>query len=376
MKGSHKTDQEAADAQGAALLDKIKHVPQRSESAAQNGRALFMQQAQTIKAALPGSPREPRALRPSLFQRKWLFGLNPLLTILIIAAFVLASTSTTVYAAQGSTPNHFLYPVKIASEDLRLSLAPSSKDKVVMDIEFANRRLQEVSSLAQNEQNVPGAVSTRWGSYLDDVFEHSRQMNDAQMAETLSGLQSGLNLQLQTTDRLLNNHPADSGLLKLHNEIYASVRLVEFGLSNPSAFRQQIKAAGGSEIEHEMQSLKGESDGLQLTPTGVPESGPESLNPASSAVPESEKETLPPIPTLTLELNKIVSPETGAVSTSLPGSSRRLETPFKDNSGAEQGSGGSETGNSPSANPTQKTEGGETKNTDNTGTSDGSHPDN
>ena len=272
MKGLHEIDPDSCDEQAVSLLKKIEAVPQRRQSSAEQGRAAFLRQASAIKAALPARPPAATPLRPSALQRRWLFGLSPLLTILLVAAVILASTSTTVYAAQTSAPGHFLYPVKIASEDVRLSLASSSTDKVGMDIEFANRRLQEISSLAQNEKGVPVAVSTRWGQHLDDIFEHAGQMDDTQLEQVMNQLHSGLSQQLQTTDQLISARPEDAQLARLHNEIYASIKLVESGLANPAAFRQQIKAAGGNEIKYEIESMEGEIENQQSNPAPASQS--------------------------------------------------------------------------------------------------------
>jgi hypothetical protein len=276
------TDDEDYDPQAVELLEKIKAVRQRPEQRAQHGRAVFLEQARSIKATLPARHPELTSVRSSLLGRKRLFGLSPLVTILIVVALILGSTSTTVYAAQSSTPDHFLYPVKIASEDLRLSLAASSNDKVNMDIEFANRRLQEASLLTESEKYVPNVVSTRWGRHLDDVFEYSQQLDDSQMRAILTQLQAGLQQQLQTSSQLVNAHPEDEQLARLHAEIQAGIYLVESGLANPTALRQQIKAAGGTEIEHEMESVEDQKGNSQSAPVSTPNASKSATSQANS----------------------------------------------------------------------------------------------
>jgi hypothetical protein len=296
MKTSLKIEKEEFDPEAVSLLAKINDVAPRSENAAQAGRAAFLEQAYLIKSALPAQP-EWKPSRLPLLSRKWLFGLNPLLTILVVLSIILGSTTTTVYASQNTTPGQILYPVKIASEDLRLSLAPNSGAKVVMDIEFANRRLQEASALTNQQKGIPDSVSSRWGRHVDDIFEHSQQMSDTQMAQILLELQTGLQQQVQTTNQLTAAHPENHELVRLHNEIQASINLVEFGISNPTAFRQQIKTAGGKEIENEMESMEAESQGV---------SPGQAIQPSPSAT--AEQKSAAPTATLESDKNPAVSP--------------------------------------------------------------------
>ena len=296
MRSSPKPEQDEFDPLSLELLGKIAPVAPRSENAVRAGRAAFLEQALIIKNALPvQSTLSPS--RPSFLKRKWLFGLNPILSTLIIVSLILGSTTTTVYASQNSSPDHFLYPVKIASEDLRLSLASSSKDKVGMDIEFANRRLQEVNTLTLQKKVVPSSVTARWGLHVDDLFEHSQQLSDSQMAQILLELQSGLKQQVQTTSQLTAEQPDDHNLSRLHLEVQAGLNLVELGISDQAVFRQQIKTAGGKEIENEIESMGGKAGGINVpqdTPTPTSTIEAEQTNTPYATLENEAKTSLSP----------------------------------------------------------------------------------
>jgi hypothetical protein len=67
-------------------------------------------------------------------------------SILLVFALVLASSGT-VYASAGALPGDTLYPVKLAVEDARLFVA-ADDDEVLLQIEFLDRRMDEMERLA------------------------------------------------------------------------------------------------------------------------------------------------------------------------------------------------------------------------------------
>jgi len=68
-----------------------------------------------------------------------------------LAVFLLVGTA--VSAAQSSMPGDFLYPVKIASESVVLSIAPES-EKAKIEVEQAGRRLEELAEISQKLSDV------------------------------------------------------------------------------------------------------------------------------------------------------------------------------------------------------------------------------
>jgi len=255
MKVLDKTPSEIYDPQATALLEKLKAVPERNPAAAQRGKAAFLVQAQQLKinsSAAP-APVEKQSGWHKLFPHPNLLRLNPALLVGILVVLIVSST-TTVYAAQSSTPDHFLYPVKIASEDVRVYLAPNSQEAINMDLQFAARRFTEIGEMVEKHGSAPTSVSTRWMEHIHDLFEHSSQFNDAQFTQVLEQLHQEFSQQQQHIDSLLLEHPNDTALLQLHNEVQASLNLVDQGLNDPQAFRLTIENAEGKEIEHEMEN--------------------------------------------------------------------------------------------------------------------------
>lgn len=71
---------------------------------------------------------------------------------LVAAVLVLASGAGTVWAAQSALPGDVLYPVKRASESVRLALARDPGAKARLHLELADRRLEELRALLERRR--------------------------------------------------------------------------------------------------------------------------------------------------------------------------------------------------------------------------------
>lgn len=88
-------------------------------------------------------PRPPVALR-AWWRRGWVMAVTVVLLILVAGG-------STVAAAQGSLPDQPLYPVKLATENIRISLTPSEMGKAKLNAQYAEKRLQEMDEIAQKD---------------------------------------------------------------------------------------------------------------------------------------------------------------------------------------------------------------------------------
>lgn len=69
-------------------------------------------------------------------------------TVVAIVLVLLLGSSGTVVAASGSMPDEALYPVKIASEQVRLTLTPSKLGKAELYASLADKRVAEIVYVA------------------------------------------------------------------------------------------------------------------------------------------------------------------------------------------------------------------------------------
>jgi hypothetical protein len=89
--------------------------------------------------SVPATPR--RSPMPALVLRR------PVLITALVVAIIVILSSGIVAASAASLPNDLLYPVKIAAEELRLSLSPDSLNRSNLHLAFAAERLDEIDRL-------------------------------------------------------------------------------------------------------------------------------------------------------------------------------------------------------------------------------------
>lgn len=112
--------------------------------------------ARSVSAA----PR--RSLAPALVLRR------PALIMVLIVAVVAMLGSGIVAASAASLPNDLLYPVKMAVEELRLSLSPDSLNRSNLHLAFAAQRLDEIDRLIRVERGSDAPIA------LDNFTAHIR----------------------------------------------------------------------------------------------------------------------------------------------------------------------------------------------------------
>ena len=83
-----------------------------------------------------------------------LFGWLPQWATVVAAvlAFLLITGSGTVAAAGNSMPDEALYPVKLATEQVRLTLTPSDMGKAELYARLADRRVVEIASMVNKDK--------------------------------------------------------------------------------------------------------------------------------------------------------------------------------------------------------------------------------
>ena len=86
---------------------------------------------------------EHKRSRPFL---RWNWQPRWVTVVAIVLAFLLAGSGT-VAAAGGSMPDEPLYPVKLATEQVRLVLTPSTLGKAEFYIKLADKRVQEIAHM-------------------------------------------------------------------------------------------------------------------------------------------------------------------------------------------------------------------------------------
>ncbi len=115
----------------------------------------YRARAQFINAQWAASQEKIRQSRPTFFsiQRAW----APALAMVMLLVF---STVGTAAAAANAMPDEPLYPVKIATEQVRLTLAVSDEAKAELNVKLVETRSQEIITMATQGKPEQVAVAT------------------------------------------------------------------------------------------------------------------------------------------------------------------------------------------------------------------------
>jgi len=164
---------------GESIEDCLKNYPERASelepllkaSAAFIRKSAAIQPAPELKARtrsqlqeLLYAKREKKREKIPIWHRKWAVAMT---TVLVIAfagiGIVVASTN--------ALPDEPFYPIKLAAEQVRLSLTFSDMDKGRLNIQFAERRVEEIAEMARQGKNdkIPVLVE-QVANHLDKVY--------------------------------------------------------------------------------------------------------------------------------------------------------------------------------------------------------------
>lgn len=167
--------------------------------------------------------------------------MNALISLVLAAALILGGGATAV-AAQDDLPNELLYPLKLWTENARLSLAGDPQDQANLLMNMAQTRVEEIAALAEEGVVPPAQVQQRLELQLEQTLQLASGMDDAAMTQTLAHLHE----RLQTQDRLMAqlqthvNADIEPLLTRTREMLQTRLRLVEEGLTDPQGFRNMM----------------------------------------------------------------------------------------------------------------------------------------
>jgi hypothetical protein len=223
----------------------------RNPEKANQGRVAFLSKARQLRARnehFAAAKGANQGLLQALFGKRLSFA--PLaLAIVITFALVFVGGWGTVYAAQGSLPNDFLYPVKLATEEFRLTLTSDPVDRVSLLTTYTDRRIEEASSLVSMGKPIPEEVPNMVEAQLEEIFTLAASMDTEDMTAALEGVQRHLRPrdQIQGMTNAMTNQPenVDPQLVRLLAMLQERQELAKNGLEAPNEFQQQFRFQQG-----------------------------------------------------------------------------------------------------------------------------------
>jgi len=216
-------------------LEEIKPVPPRNPQAAARGRALFLGQAVSASEF-------PRHKGWNSIFRKERFAMNMIVSILVIAGLLFGGGAT-VNAAQNDLPNEPLYGLKLWSEDLSLQFQNDPEQRVERLMDLTQARIQEMTRLTDNNQEVPDQLRQRLQDHLQQALQICATLDDPVMDRTLLQVRDRLQQQDRDMDRLqLHASQTEQPILRqTRTMLQQRLQLVDEGLLNHEMFRNAVR---------------------------------------------------------------------------------------------------------------------------------------
>ena len=209
-------------------LKVLQDVPTRDANAAIRGRNLFLAEARELKQSVTPAAKRRHSIWMQKIQSVLPFGKEgvPVLTQMISALLILTTLlggagAGTVFAAQSSMPDDMLYPIKTWSENARLELATSPEKDIDLLLEFADRRIDEMLTLAEEGNEISEPLMTQLQTHLELADQISDQASDP--------LQTRLQIRqaLMTQQMLLANAPEDAQMLRAREMLQQKIHQID-----------------------------------------------------------------------------------------------------------------------------------------------------
>jgi len=225
------------------VLAHLPPSPVRNPQVASRGRAQFLTEAESLRQAISPRPILRQRSWLNLFQRKERLSMSTVAMVLLLISLALGGSGAAVYAAQDAMPNDPLYAIKLATEDARINAEDNVQTRAALELDFADRRLQEIAVMANRGVVPPDAVMARQQSQIEMALHEAAGMNDAAMNQTLLGAQTMLREQLRIVDmtRTYASDQVAPVLDRVRERLQIQLELTDLGLRDPQLFRAQIR---------------------------------------------------------------------------------------------------------------------------------------
>jgi len=221
-------------AESLRRLEALRPTPERDAQATLARRHAFLD----LAASAPVSRRAFfRHTVRSSDGRKELRPMSALAGLLMALALLFGGSGATALAAQDALPNEWLYPVKLATEELQLGLTAEPSQQIALLEDWADRRVQEMEQIAQSGEGVPVETALRLQTQLSEALRLAAQLQDPELVPVLQRLQTRLGIHLRTVEQLRVADPNGAALQTAEQAMTRTRAEIRDALDDPSGFR-------------------------------------------------------------------------------------------------------------------------------------------
>ena len=201
-----------------------------------------------LEAAARQRERAP-ATQKSTLRKETRPKMKLLLATRLISAIMVAVIGTAAVgggatlAASDSLPGDVLYPVKLAGEDLRLSLASNPEAQVGLALQFSDERIAEIEAMVKRGEELPETVVARMKRHVFRAMNQAAWTSEEEMPGLLKRIAERTQAQAQTLEQLRASSQ-EQNQVQLENAQRVCQRAQEeatAGLGDPQTFRSRYQ---------------------------------------------------------------------------------------------------------------------------------------
>jgi hypothetical protein len=153
--------------------------------------------------------------------------------VMLILSLVFGGGAVTVHAAQASQPDELLYPIKLASEDIRLGLTSDPAAQSALAMQFASQRVEEMHA-QMAAGTLPGAaVQMRYQSQVEQAIHAALGLPADQIPAALEQVRTRLETQQQTLGQVQGSGAA--GLVQAQQMLQQRLQNLGAGVAGSNA---------------------------------------------------------------------------------------------------------------------------------------------
>jgi hypothetical protein len=285
-------------------IQRLKEAPPRNAKAHASGKDNFLREARTIKSSL--DLPLPVSNGPFTRLNNWKLQVIEVvrrkeripmfvtvMSFLVAFILVFGGAGATAITAQDSSPNELLYPVKLMTEEVQLSLARDAKSQIDLLLQLNDRRSSEIAGLVESNLPVTDKLIQRLKVQINDALKLAADLDDEEEGteEALVKIRENLRKQDSIMSRTRANAPEeiDPLLAQWQHTLRNQLRLVDEGLEDPLTYQQRFRFRSNQELDDpELEEIldeilsqgKGEND-IEETPGDTPVKAGEEYGPGS-----------------------------------------------------------------------------------------------
>ncbi len=207
MKRKRSSRHETLSPEVAAALAVLRPVPEPDAVSWEARRRAFLAEARQFSAEIVSTAHVVR-------RKAWkdLFSFHfkedtmaALIKVVVAMALIFGMGIGTVSASQESLPGSVLYPVKLQYEDVRLATTGTGEAKMLLALNYAQRRVDEAVDLVERGTEIPEPVAARYQSQIGLAMQVMEGLNEAQQLQLRAHVSTTLQSQVRLMTQVMTH---------------------------------------------------------------------------------------------------------------------------------------------------------------------------